>query len=250
MKLRYLILLIFILNIILVSAEEFNLKRNIPLTYKGLEIKLLAVGNEGTIRLQIQSQEKLIQKNKEIILYDVKFKNLEPNYVLQTAKIGLELIAECLVDKDCELKPCASSFCNYRKCEFTKTPGCVFEKECKPIGSFEEINNILSYCSTENVWKQRKSYKEECEYNYECLSNLCNGFCSTHIFGGKKMAPAWILILIGSLLLIDALFILFKTKIAKRIIRNIALNFPDKTWRILAIIELIIALVLIIWTLV
>lgn len=249
---KYYLILLLILILPFALAEDFNLKYNQPITYKGLQIKLLSVGSSGTIRLWINGQEKYIEKNKEIIFYDVKFKNLEQSLQYQSAKVSMELQAECLIDEDCkESNPCSISVCNYRTCEFSKTlPGCSFNSECKSIGSFEEVNNKLSYCSEDNTWRPRKSYKESCQYNYECLSNLCdNNKCDKPLFGkNKKMAPAWILIIIGGLMLAESLFILFKTNFAKKIIKN-ASFWRENTWKTIAIIELIIALALIIWAL-
>ena len=252
MKKYYFIFLFLILSSLLVTADELNLEKNKPINYKDLQFTLISVGNSNTIRLLIENTEQLIELNKYIEIYDLKIKNIQADYTSQTTKISLELQAECLVDEDCtESDPCKVSICNYRTCEFSQTkPGCPFESECKTTGSFEEINNRLSYCKDDNTWRPRKSYKEECNHNYECLSNICdNNQCDKQLFGDdKKMAPAWILIVIGSLLLIEGLFVFSKTKVSKEILKNMSF-WREKTWKVLAIIEFIVGLVFIIWAL-
>ncbi len=243
------LILIILLILPLTFAEEINLQKNKPIIFKEVQISLLTVGNSGTLRLKIQEQERLLEKYEELILYDIKFKNLESNYVSQSAKLSLDLHAECLVDEDCkESDPCRKSVCNHKNCEFSEIiPGCVFESECRSIGSFEDVNNKLSYCSGEG-WKTRKSYKEECRHNYECLSNLCNNVCSTSLSGGRKLAKSWLIIIIGAILLAEGAFIFLKTKIAKLIMKN-ASFWSEKTWRIIAVIEILFAAALILWAL-
>lgn len=246
------LILILILILPIASAEEFVLQKNKPVTYKEVVLKLISVGNSDSIYLQINDLAKVIEHNKELILYDLKIKNIEADKVSQTSVIFIESTAECLIDEDCKKikpKPCVQSVCKFKNCEFTDIQGCVLKDECSSISSFENINNVLSYCSEDGSWQPRKSYKSECKYNYECLSNKCNGVCSTPIFGGEKMAPAWILILIAALMIFESLLFLFKTNKAKSILKELSF-LRDKTWKIIAFVELIIAVALIVWAII
>lgn len=251
MKLYFILGLVLILSLFSVSAEEFNLEKTKALTYKETTFQLVSVGSSQSIVLKVNDVEKLIEHEKEIILYDIKIKNLNADYVTQTARVSLNLNAECIVDEDCKgSNPCRRSACNYRKCEFVEVKsGCILGNECKSIGSFEEISKILSYCSEDSSWQPRKAYKSECKYNYECLSNLCEGICSGTLFGGEKMAPAWILIVIGGLILLGAAFLVLLPKQSKDALRHLSF-FTNKKLRIIALIEIIIALALIVWALV
>ncbi len=250
MKFCFIVFIILILSLSLVFAEEFNLEKPKILEYKSIRFELLSVGSSESIILKVNDVERLIGHEKEETIYDIKIRNLDADYVSQTARVSLESTAECIIDEDCrESDPCRNSVCNYRKCEFIDVkPGCVFENECRPISSFEEISKVLSYCSESNSWEPRKTYKLECTYNYECLSNLCKGTCSGTLFGGEKMAPAWILIVIGGLLITEALFLLLLPKQSKDFIRDLSF-LSSKKLRIIALIELGIALTLIIWSL-
>lgn len=249
MRLHVLLGLVLILSLLSVSAEEFSLEKTKTITYKEASIQLISVGTSKSIVLKINDVERVIEHEREVIVYDIKIKNLDADYIAQIAKVSLELNAECIVDEDCKkAHPCSSAVCNYRKCEFSEVSGCVFNDECKKFNSFEEIDGNPSYCSEDGTWISRKPYKSECKYDYECLSNKCNGVCSGLLFGGERMAPAWILLVIGGLILLEAVFFILLPKQSKDILRHLSF-LTTKKLRIIALIEILIALALIIWTL-
>lgn len=62
------------------------------------------------------------------------------------------------------------------------------------------------------------------------------------------MIQKWILIVLGAIMLAEGSFIFLKTKLAKRILKNSAF-WKEKTWKIIGIVEIILAATLIIWQL-
>ncbi|MFH1592263.1 MAG: DUF2065 family protein [Candidatus Woesearchaeota archaeon] len=239
----------------LVTAEQITLLEAQSTTYKGIDIKLVNVGTAVTAAvLQVGNTKKPISKNREEDFGDITISLIE--LTEDTATIEITQKVECLINEDCDdNKPCTENICTgFRECSFRKTQGCELNNECKPTGSFADISNKLVYCNSNFEWKERKPKDSQCESNYECLSNLCeNNLCtkpvSTKSNGGEeKMAPLWLVILFGIILLIKGIFFLYDPKKAKNLIRNLS-YLREKNLRIFGIIAVVIGIILIVWAL-
>lgn len=245
-KLIYLIIILLTLQ--LAYAEQFELKQGQIIDYKGIKIKLNSVGSSESLNLKINDLSRLITPTTSTDVYGIKIKLIESDFGFQTAIIDITQSALCLVDIDCnDDKSCTKDICQHGFCTHMQETGCILNKECRAHFTLGEVNNILSYCGRDNDWHPRKEPGELCYNNAECLSNLCVDTCQQ--LEEVKMAPLWLLLLIGVLLIAEGLFVILKPRLAKKIIKNLTTNFADKTWQTIAVIELIIGLGLIIWAL-
>ncbi len=251
MKKLYLILFLIII-LPLALAEEITLEKGKSHLYKIYPIELISVGTSGSIHIKINQVDKLISYGSSEEIYGLKITLLDSNFDIITAKVDIEQTAECLIDADCEDNiACTRDYCELRKCKFEEKLGCAINNDCKPKGSLAVVKEVLSYCDGSS-WHERKQYKEPCENNYECLTNYCNGYCKAlgYLRGGGKMAPAWILIIIGILIGMGGLSCLISPKYAKRIYINLLKLMSKNTYRIAGLIGVAIAAALIIWALI
>lgn len=251
MKKLYLLLLLLLI-IPLISAEEINLQKGKSTLFKIYPIELVSIGTSGSAHIKINQVDKLISYGSIEEIYGLKITLLESYIDTQTVKIDIEQIAECLIDADCDDNiACTKDVCELRKCKFEERLGCAINNECKPKSSLAVVDNVLSYCDGSN-WHARKQYKEPCTENYECLTNYCDEYCKAlgYLRGGNKMAPAWILIIIGILFAIEGLFWLLSPKYARRIGINMFKLISNNAFRIIGIILIAIAAALIIWPLI
>ncbi len=250
-KLFLIILLMFIVP--LVAAEEFTLQKDKTLFYKIYPIRLISIGTGGSVYLKVNEVDQLISYGSSTEIYGVKITLLDSDIGTGTAKIDIEQTAECLIDADCnDNVACTKDYCELRYCKHKKQQGCPINNQCKPKGSLEVYNGKLSYCDGLS-WVARKQYKEKCKENYECLTNYCyNGYCKSlgYLRGGDKMAPAWILIVIGILIGIEGLFWLITPKYTRRIGINLLKLISNNAYRIIGVILIAIAFALIIWSLI
>lgn len=254
-KLAFIFASTFLMILLLysISAEELVLQKDKTELYKIYPIRLVSIGSSGSVYIKINEAGQVISYGSPIEIYGIKISLLESNIDTETAKLKIVQLAECLIDKDCDDNiPCTKDYCELRSCKHKKQQGCPINNECKPKGSLAVINEKLSYCDG-SLWVERKQYKEPCIENYECLTNYCHkGYCKSlgYLKGGNKMAPAWILILIGTLIGIKGLFWLLTPKYTRRISINLLKLISNKVYRIIGIILIIIALALIIWSLI
>ena len=250
-KLYFILLLVLILPI--VSAEEIVLEKGKTYTYKTYPIDLIGIGTAGSIHIKVNQVDKIVSYNSPVEIYGLTF-NLVASYLdTQTAKINITQTAECIIDKDCDDDiACTKDYCELRHCKHQKQLGCALDNQCKPEGSLAVVSDKLSYCDG-SEWHSRKQYKESCTENYECLTNYCNkGYCKAlgYLRGGNKMAPAWILIVFGILIGMGGLFCLISPKYAKRIYINLLKLMSKNAYRICGIIGVLIAIALIVWALI
>ena len=252
MKKLYLILLV-LLVIPLISADEIMLEKGKSTLYKVYSIELVSIGTSGSAHIKINQVDRLIAYGSIEEIYGLNIALLESNIDIGTVKVDIEQTAECLIDADCkDDEPCVRNYCELRKCKSEEQLGCPINNECKPKGSLTVVNDVLSYCDGSN-WYARKQYKESCENNYECLTNYCyNTYCKAlgYLRGGNKMAPAWILIILGILIAISSLFCVTSPKYAKRVYINLLKMMSKNAYRITGLVGLAIAAALIIWALI
>lgn len=87
----------------------------------------------------------------------------------------------CGKDIDCADKnPCTTNVCDGKpkECSYKNRDGCRVNNQCIPQGETMVIEDVESFCSTENVWKSKKEEKSACKESYECQSNRCvEGAC-------------------------------------------------------------------------
>ena len=245
-KLIYLIIILLTLQ--LAYAEQFELKQGQVIDYKGIKIELNSVGSSESLSLKVNDLSKLVTPTASAEVYGIKIRLIDSDFGYQTATIDITQSALCLVDTDCnDDKSCTRDVCQNGFCTHMQETGCILDKECRAHFTLGEVNNLLSYCGRDNNWHPRKEPGEICYNNAECLSNLCVDTCQP--LEEVKMAPLWILIIIGALLALEGLFVILKPRLAKKILKNLITNFSDRTWQILCAIELIIGIGLIIWAL-
>lgn len=260
MKSKFLFVLIFLIliNISLVSAtfsENKTIKVNEIINFKGIGIKLIDVGSKGSAmlnvggfstRIALHGKENFEVFGIELIVLDSFYLTgqKEERYI----KLSITQTAECLVNEDCKTdNPCGHDLCSVKKCYHGRKKGCILGDECVEYGTVHEN----SYCY-DNAWIAQKDTDEPCEEDYECKGGYCNEICIRTVpyeaeGGERKMAPAWILIVIGALIAIEALFCIFIPKKIKRIGERFYRLISNLGLRIIGIALLIIAILLIIW---
>jgi len=245
---KYIILILLVLLVIPVSArQEFLLEVGKDITYMGYTIYLEAVGSQGSAELLINGKPKILSLNQETKVDNLKVTLKESIFITaipedRVIKLDLEFEGNCLEDKECVSEGCYQGFCENQNCRKLLLSGCPYEGECKPQGSVITTGPLDSYCSTINKWGRRKDYKELCTYDYECASNICDVICKDN----SKMAPAWLLALIGFVIILKALPFIFYPKKSKQISQNYFRNFSEGYFRIFSGILVLIGIVLII----
>lgn len=252
-NLKILILAFILLNIVLVSAEEFTINKEQTINYKGIPIKLLKTGSYGSANLEIGKIEKILPRAGIL-----EFQGLRLRHILsegEFVKLDIEMIAECLQDSDCnDYKKSTKDTCVLRACKYEIAECCIIGDECKEIGSVETIEGETKYCSDDFEWTERKAYKFACSNNYECLTNYCNQYCRPSSKTGEtykgKMAPAWLIIIFAVLIILKSLLFAINPKLGKRISTNIIKLIPNNYCRYVSIIAIIIGLALIYWALI
>lgn len=251
-KLKYLILTIILLSLALASAEEITLDKEQTTEYKGIELTLLKVGTYGSAQIRIGSVEKTISKGGAKEIYGLRLKNVLSGE--EFVKLDITMIAECLENSDCnDGNKKTKDICLLRECEHEELTCCLIGNQCRNLGSTETIDEKSMYCTKDYEWIERKPYKTACSNNYECLTNYCDNYCKLpSMFGINKgkMAPAWILIIIGILMILESLLFIINPNLGKRITENIILKTENKNLKILFIITAIIGIALIYWALI
>lgn len=249
---KILVLAFILLNITLVSAEQYELSIDQTANYKGIPITLNRIGSFGSAELTIDGEEKVLPRASILEFKGIKIRH---NYTIsEILYIEVETIVECLQDSDCnDNKKATQDSCVNDVCEYKSINCCLIGNECKEPGAVEVIDEKSKYCSSNFDWIERKPYKTPCSYNYECLTNNCDGYCKAASKIGEtykgKMAPAWLLTIIGCLMILVALLFLVNPKIGKRITNNLVIKTEDKPLRIFFLVVTIIGIALIFWAL-
>lgn len=243
--------IILLFNLALVSAEEFTLLTGEKIEYKDITIELVGIGSEGSASFNINNIRTSFSLHKEKTISNINVTLLESSS--ETAKISIIPNVECIIDADCEtILPCTQGICTiYNDCIFESINGCQKQGECVPPGTLSEIEGELSYCSPNLEWEKRNSFKSSCVNNYECLSNICeDGLCTKEKIekDQDKMAPAWILIIIGIILLIKGGFMLYHPDRSKNLLRELS-YIRHVNLRIFGAILAIVGILLIVWSL-
>jgi len=248
---HYILALLFLISI--VSAEQFTIEESKSIDYKGINIELVNVGSSGsTAVLQVDNIKKPLSKNRAEAIGDITIELLEISEI--SIKIEITQNVECLINDDCnDQKPCTDNICSdLGECTYIKTQGCELNNECKAQGSLTAISNKLVYCSANFEWTERKDKDVQCENNHECLSNLCeNNKCTKpkqSEGGNEKMAPIWLVIIFGGILLLKGIYFLYKPKEAKNLVREFS-YIREKKLRTLGAIIAIVGIILIVWAL-
>jgi len=246
-KLIYFVM--FLLCLQLVCAEQFTLKQGQELIYKGINLKLMSIGSSESLNLKINDLSRIVTKTTSADAFGIKVKLVYSDIYSKEAVIDISQSALCLIGQDCDDSvPCTRDVCQHGFCTHIQDTGCILDDECKDHLTMGKVDNVLSYCGRDNEWHSRKTVEEACFNNVECLSNLCEeNLCQ--LIEEVKMAPAWILIIIGAMFALEGLFVLLRPRQAKRIIKNLVANFSNKSWPIFFAIEAAIGIVLIIWAL-
>lgn len=240
-RLIYLILILLILP--LIYAEQFQIIPGQTIDYKGFKIKLSSIGTSGSLNMKINGLSRVLEKDSSLEIYSLNIKFV--NSSLLAATIDITYTGSCLINQDCEdNKDCTRDICRNNLCLHIPESGCLLNDECRSQLSLGEVNNVLSYCGMDNEWHSRKELGTECFNNAECLSNLCKENLCKEYEEVTKMAPSWILIVFGAVLSAGGLFVL-APRLAKKIIKNLISNFSDNSWRIFFLIELLIGIALI-----
>lgn len=101
---------------------------------------------------------------------------------------------ECKEDSECDdASACTTDGCVNGKCEFIKKNGCELGNKCVEKS---HVNN-KRYCNG-NEWVSQREGSEECDYNYECVSNKCkDSKCTEQIEPRIIIISILILILLG-----------------------------------------------------
>ncbi len=255
---RFILFFILIASLI-VSAEEFQVSVDQEITFKEVPLQVLNIGTKGSIQVKISGQNFVITKSRPLEVAGLQITFLDSYFDTDKesmfARIKIIQIEECIINDDCVFDSCTKGLCIARKCiSATKTPGCTLNDQCLPEGSLESLNQVLSYCSPDNTWHERKIYKTDCINNYECLSNYCfeNKCDNLFLFNKKEenMAPAWILIIFGIIIGLGSLSFIVAPKLSKVIASNFFKVCSIYFFRIAGFIGLLIAILLIIWALI
>lgn len=249
---KLLLIIILLLVVPTVLADVITLSKGQSTTFKSLPIELINIGTSGSAVLKIADQTKTISKSQKLKIYGIEIQILSSSPG-EFAELSIEQVADCLMDADCkDLRPCTNNICKFGKCEEIIQNGCIHNDECRAYGSLAQIEGILYYCAETNKWLPRKDYKEPCTQDYHCLSNQCNQTCTLppDQKQEQKMAPAWILIIIGIVLMLKSILFILNPKLAKRITNNVIIKTKDQNLKILFIITFFVGLALIIWALI
>ena len=168
-----------LIQVVAAEAEYINLTLNQPYNYKNREITVLNIGSRGSALLKINDIEKKLSLNNPIKVYGLEI-TLKSSTELQIG-IEIDLLKDCILNSECnDGNVCTIDKCEENKCSYAQQDGCSLNNECKPIETVVSVDGILSYCKN-NEWTKQKSLNEECENNYECLSNTCDGVCKSLI---------------------------------------------------------------------
>ncbi len=244
--------LLFLLLIVnFAIAEEFVVGKFEEIEYKGITFELVTVGSGGSASLKIDGISYLIGAGKQKSISGLNITLLETTS--DTAKVLIVQDAECIIDADCATNDlCMVGKCTiYQDCIFEAKNGCLNEGECVPVGTITNLQGELSFCSPEYEWENRKPFNTPCNENYECLSNLCQLNKCTRLQqeeSSENMAPAWLLIIFGVLILIIGGFMLYHPEKSKNIFRELSYK-KIFNFRIFGAFLAVIGILLIVWAL-
>lgn len=230
----------------LTSAEEVTLLSSQEIEFKTIPIELISVGSYGSISLKVNGLNVMVSKGEQITFQGINITLIETTS--NTAKIDLTQAVECLSDLDCNDNfKCTEDTCTvYNDCISTPINGCIKGDSCMQEGTIETINNTPSYCDSNLEWKKRKVFNEACTNNHECLSGICkDSLCTKE---ETKMAPSWILIIIGVILLLKGVLFFYHPEKTKNILREMSYMKPT-SMKILGIFIIILGIILLVWTL-
>ncbi|MEK6934634.1 MAG: DUF2065 family protein [Nanoarchaeota archaeon] len=248
-KLIFILILFLILNLYFALAEEFSITVGQEIEYKHIPIKLVSIGTLNSAVIKVDNEIQKISLNKEIMINNLNIKFLESKY--DFIKINVEAAFDCIVDEDCDDKnPCTENICTaYGECSFPKSQGCILEDICVPTGSFSISEDDLLYCSNLFEWEKRKPYNEQCINDYECMSNLCKeNTCTKPKDVGEKMAPIWLVIIFGLILLLKGALLFANPAAVKNLAREFS-YLKESSYKIIGMFLVIIGIILIVWAL-
>lgn len=246
MKLLYLLILILFIPTVF-ARQEFTFKTGQEVEYKTATIKLEIIGTQGSAQILLNKKPIHLTLNNPVEVENFRITLRESSYnepepIDRYAKILFDFLGECTEDIDCQSYECFQSFCENNQCRKLLLSGCPHENECKPQGTVIKTSQLDNFCSTANKWFKRKEIGEYCLFDYECISDACDITCKSR----KRIAPSWLLVLIGFLIIFKSLpFILYPHK-SKQISQNYFRNFSDQYFRIISLTMLILGIVLII----
>jgi len=268
-KISPLILFLFLL-VGVVEATRLDIGETT--TISGKTMTLVNIGSSGSIILDISGQSKpLIIKQYGIPTlidgFKIKIKDwkLEPD---GTGYMEFELVKKeikCKSDLDCyDNDVCTVDTCDERTGICSNIgEGCRLNGECLSEGTI--LDNFKEYCKN-NGWFDQKTLKENCDDNYECLSNNClNNKCIGFLIGepvkkdffakitgysifsvnkrsNKKMD--WIIFLFGIIMVIKGIFLVITPKQAKKVFSYFS-HYTNNFFRVIGIILIVIGFLLI-----
>ncbi len=240
--------LILLFNPILVLADEVILVTTEKTLYKGIQIELVSIGSSGSIYLKVNNIPLTLSLGKEKMFLDVNFTLLETTE--NVAKLSLSQNVACLIDEDCnDNLPCTQDICSILKeCINKKINGCIKNNKCLSNGTISDIDGVAYYCSNNFEWQKGKTFNEQCNGNYECLSNFCINNKCTEKHKDTKMAFRWLVIVFGIILLIKGLFMHLYPEKVKNLLREFSYQKSGRL-KILGILFTIIGILLIVWAL-
>ncbi len=246
-----LLVLLFIFNTASVISEEYSLALSERIEFKKIPIELVSIGSAGSVSMKVGNVNVPLQVGKEKSISDINITVVEITEEL--VKISVTQNVVCLLNEDCKDNiPCTEGICtDHKDCIFKKSEGCIKEGGCLPTGSISDIESESYYCSLSSEWQKRKAFNNACIDNYECLSGVCNqGLCTKHELETRdeKMAPIWILIVFGIILLIKGAFLLYYPEKAKNILRELSYK-KIFSLRMIGTILALLGMVLIVWAL-
>ena len=242
-----------LLQITIVSAEKVTVHIAQSIDYKGINITLVTISERGAVAIEVNNDKIKLSKNKPQVIRDITLELIETT--TDTATINISKSVQCLIKEDCgDKNPCTEDFCTVLgECTYLKTQGCKFDNECKPSGSIA-ITDKESYCSETLEWVERKQRNAPCNYDYECQSDIClkNACAKRYLFNKlklqitEKMAPVWLIIVFGALILLKGLSLIIWPREIKKLMREFS-YIRDTTIKVFGTIAIILGLVLIAW---
>lgn len=258
MKKIYLLFTLLFLIQIASASEEITLHVDETHLYKTATITLLDVGSKGSAYVRINTLPPVrlytggssTLAGLKLSITDSFYSNIKEDKI---ATIKIEQTAECFVNEDCDdANVCTKDLCTLQNCYNQHKGGCLLSNECVEYGTITIMADKQFYCNIDDEWMISKAGEEKCDFDYECKTKLCNnnlcvGEASGKIIekGGEKMAPMWILIVIGGIILLKAILLILWPENMKHFLNNLRLT--SLGFRIIGILAFIIGVALVLW---
>ena len=250
---------IFLFLISLASASEtVTLHVDETYLYKTATITLLDVGSKGSAYIRVNSLPPVrlytggssIQAGLKLSVIDSFYSNIKEDKI---ATLKIEQVAECFINQDCDdNNVCTRDLCTLQKCYNEHAPGCILGNDCVEYGTITIMADKQFYCNIDDEWMISKAGEEKCDFDYECKTKLCsNALCVREVSGkiiekgGEKMAPIWILIVIGGLIILKSCLLILWPENMKYFLNNLRLT--PIGFRIVGILTFIIGVALVLW---